>query len=167
MLYSSDTILNCFGPEEGWGSKFLWNISNFWPLDKDWYWESSILTVDELFIEPYSWSRGDGGSSFTTVMRLQAGQLKTQNLIPIMVKRLYPLRSVLTSFATHSTSSTVGNEDLSLVKQPGSEVDCSPPPSANVKNVRNCTSTPLYVFVVWILIKHRDNFVFYFSFIHD
>jgi len=31
----------------------------------------------------------------------------------------------------------------------------------NVKNVWSCTSTYLYVFTAWCLIKHRDNFTFY------
>jgi hypothetical protein len=43
---------------------------------------------------------------------------------------------------------------------PGSEADHSPPSSAEVKNEWNYTSTPQYVFMVWCLVKHRDNFTF-------
>jgi hypothetical protein len=50
---------------------------------------------------------------------------------------------------------------LSLgVKQPGHEADHSPPCSAEVKNVWHYTSTPQYIFMVWYLVKHRDNFTF-------
>jgi hypothetical protein len=51
---------------------------------------------------------------------------------------------------------------LSLgVKRPGHEIDHSPPSSAEVKNARNYTSTPQYVFMAWCLVKHRDNFTFF------
>jgi hypothetical protein len=50
---------------------------------------------------------------------------------------------------------------LSLtVKRPGREADHSLPSSAEVKNARNYTSTPLYVFMERCLVKHRDNFTF-------
>jgi hypothetical protein len=32
------------------------------------------------------------------------------------------------------------------------------PPSAEVKNAWSYTSTPQYAFMVWCLVKHRDNF---------
>jgi hypothetical protein len=52
---------------------------------------------------------------------------------------------------------------LSLgVKRPGREADHSPPSSAEVKNAWSYTSTPQYVFMAWCLVKHRDNFIFYF-----
>jgi hypothetical protein len=48
---------------------------------------------------------------------------------------------------------------LSLgVKRPGSEADHPLPSSADVKNAWSYTSTPQYVFMVWCLVKHRDNF---------
>jgi hypothetical protein len=46
------------------------------------------------------------------------------------------------------------------VKRPGREADHSPLSSAEVKNAWTCTSTPQYVFTVWCLVKHRDNFTF-------
>jgi hypothetical protein len=49
-------------------------------------------------------------------------------------------------------------EALSLrVKRPGREADHSPPPSA-VFNAWSSTSTPQYVFMAWLLVKHRDDF---------
>jgi hypothetical protein len=38
------------------------------------------------------------------------------------------------------------------------EADYSPPLNAEVKNVWNSNSAPLYTFTVWCLIKHRNNF---------
>jgi hypothetical protein len=52
------------------------------------------------------------------------------------------------------------------VKWPGREVDHSPPSSAEVKNEWSCTSTPPYAFMAWCLVKHRDNFIFTFTFNH-
>jgi hypothetical protein len=50
---------------------------------------------------------------------------------------------------------------LSLgVKRLGSEADHWPPSSAKVKKAWSYTSTPQYVFMVWCLVKHRDNFTF-------
>jgi hypothetical protein len=54
---------------------------------------------------------------------------------------------------------------LSLgVKRPGRGADQSPPSSAKVKDTWSYTSTPHYVFMVWCLVKHRDNFTFTFSY---
>jgi len=39
----------------------------------------------------------------------------------------------------------------------------SPPSSAEVKNMWSSNSTPLYVFMAWCVIKHRDNFTFTFT----
>jgi hypothetical protein len=51
---------------------------------------------------------------------------------------------------------------LSLgVKRPGREADHSPPSGAEVKNAWSYTSTPQYAFIVWCLVKHKDNFTFY------
>jgi len=41
-------------------------------------------------------------------------------------------------------------------------IQTTPPSSTKVKNVWSCTFTPQYVFVVWCLGKHRDNFTFTF-----
>jgi hypothetical protein len=46
------------------------------------------------------------------------------------------------------------------VKRPGREADHSPPSSAKIKNASSYTSTPQYIFTVWCLVKHRDNFTF-------
>jgi hypothetical protein len=52
---------------------------------------------------------------------------------------------------------------LSLgIKQLGHEADHSPPSSAKIKNVWSYTCTPQYIFMVWCLVKHRDNFTFTF-----
>jgi hypothetical protein len=52
---------------------------------------------------------------------------------------------------------------LSLgVKQPGHEVDHSPPSSAEVKNAWSYTSTPPICFHGVVLNKHRDSFTFTF-----
>jgi hypothetical protein len=48
------------------------------------------------------------------------------------------------------------------VKWLGCEADNSPPSSAKVKNAWSYTSTSLYVFMVWHLSKHRDDFTFTF-----
>jgi hypothetical protein len=51
---------------------------------------------------------------------------------------------------------------LSLgVKRLEREADHSPPSSAEVKHAWSYTSIPPYVFMVWCLVKHRDNFTFY------
>jgi hypothetical protein len=38
------------------------------------------------------------------------------------------------------------------------EADQSPLSSAEVKNTCSYTSTSLYIFMVWCLVKHKDNF---------
>jgi hypothetical protein len=40
----------------------------------------------------------------------------------------------------------------------GREAEHSAPSGAEVKNAWSYTSTPQYVFMVWCLVKHRDNF---------
>jgi hypothetical protein len=51
---------------------------------------------------------------------------------------------------------------LSLgIKQPRREADHSHPSSADVKRMRGAIPALLqYVFMVWCLVKHRDNFTF-------
>jgi hypothetical protein len=54
---------------------------------------------------------------------------------------------------------------LSLgVKLLGRKADHSPPSSSKVKNAWSYTSIPQYVFMVWYLVKHRDNVTFTFTF---
>jgi hypothetical protein len=48
---------------------------------------------------------------------------------------------------------------------PKHEADHSTSPSVKVKNAWHYTSTPLYIFVAWCLVKHRDTFTFTFTFI--
>jgi hypothetical protein len=47
-----------------------------------------------------------------------------------------------------------------VVKRLGPEADHSPPSSAEVKNAYSYTFVPLYVFMAWCLVTHRDNFNF-------
>jgi hypothetical protein len=46
------------------------------------------------------------------------------------------------------------------IKRPGREADHLSPTSAEVKNTWSYTSTPQYVFMIWLLVKHRVNFTF-------
>jgi len=67
----------------------------------------------------------------------------------------------------------MGTSDSLGVKRPGREADHSPPSSAEVKSVWSYDSIPSIhfqlndvllswecVFMVWYLVKHRDNFTF-------
>jgi len=68
-----------------------------------------------------------------------------------------------------------GGRGLSLgVKWPGRETDHSPPSTAEIKNGRSYTSTPLQAFMMLclikkrlllhdVIIKHRDKFTFTFE----
>jgi hypothetical protein len=44
------------------------------------------------------------------------------------------------------------------------EADNSPPSGNMDKNVWSYISTPSYVFMLWCLVKHKDNFTFTFTF---
>jgi hypothetical protein len=46
-----------------------------------------------------------------------------------------------------------------VLKRPGCEADHSLPSTDEVKNLSSCTSTPPYIFMMWCLIKHSDNFI--------
>jgi len=46
------------------------------------------------------------------------------------------------------------------VKWPGRKADLSPPSNAEVKNAWSYAYTPSYVFMAWLLVKHRDYFTF-------
>jgi hypothetical protein len=46
------------------------------------------------------------------------------------------------------------------LKRPGREANHSLLFNAEVKNAWSYTSTPQYVFMVWCLVKHRENFTF-------
>jgi len=49
------------------------------------------------------------------------------------------------------------------INRPGREADHSPSSSAEVINACSYTSALQYAFMAWCLVKHRDNFTFYFS----
>jgi hypothetical protein len=64
-----------------------------------------------------------------------------------------------TGSRVHVDSYAMGTGGLSPgVKRPGREAEHSPPSSPEVKNARNNTSTPPYVFIAWYFIKHRNDF---------
>jgi hypothetical protein len=46
------------------------------------------------------------------------------------------------------------------IKRPWLEVDHSPTSIAEIKNMWSYNSTTQYVFMVWGLVKHSDNFAF-------
>jgi len=48
------------------------------------------------------------------------------------------------------------------VKHLGCKADHSPPSSAEVKNVWSYTFAPQYILMVWCLVRHRDNFTFFY-----
>jgi hypothetical protein len=65
---------------------------------------------------------------------------------------------------THQASNPMGTSgSFPGVKAAGREADHSPQSSAEVKNAWSYTSTPLYVFMAWCLVKHKDNFTFTFE----
>jgi hypothetical protein len=45
------------------------------------------------------------------------------------------------------------------------EADSSPPCTAKVKNSWSYASTSPYIYMVWYLITHRDNFAFFNKFV--
>jgi hypothetical protein len=94
--------------------------------------------------------------SVSIVIRLQA-----DNWVSIhgKSKDLSLLHHIQTTSGAHPASCPVGTGDSYLtVKQPGLDVDHSPPYSAKVKNTQNHTSTPPYVLMAWCLFKYRDKF---------
>jgi hypothetical protein len=71
------------------------------------------------------------------------------------------LHRVQTGSGAHPASYPVGTRgSFPGVKWPGREVEDSPPSSAEVKNAWSYTSTPLYAFMAWWLVEHRDNVTF-------
>jgi len=49
---------------------------------------------------------------------------------------------------------------LESLKSPNTKFDSIPFSNFGDDNVWSYTSTPQYVFMVWCLVKHRDNFTF-------
>jgi hypothetical protein len=66
---------------------------------------------------------------------------------------------VQTGFGTHRVSYPLGAEGC-FPKRSGREANHSPPSHDEIKNAWSYISTPQYVFLVWCLVKHRDNFTF-------
>jgi hypothetical protein len=66
------------------------------------------------------------------------------------------LDSIQRGSGTHPASYPIGS-----IGQ-GVKLPTHLPSSAEVKNLSSCTSTPPYIFMIWGLIKHRDNFATYF-----
>jgi hypothetical protein len=63
----------------------------------------------------------------------------------------------------HSAFYPMGTRDpFPGVMRQGREADYSPPSSAEVKNAWTYISTTQYVFLAWCLVKHRDNFFYFF-----
>jgi hypothetical protein len=66
---------------------------------------------------------------------------------------------IQTSFGAHPATYQMGTWGFSLeVKQPWHEAYKSPPTSAGVRKTCIYTNTPTYIFMVYCLVKHGDNF---------
>jgi hypothetical protein len=75
---------------------------------------------------------------------------------------LFDTTSRQTLRPTHPPTQRYGGLSL-RVKWPGREADHSPSSSAEVKKMSGAiTLLPPHVFMVWCLLKHRDNFTFAF-----
>jgi len=62
-----------------------------------------------------------------------------------------------TGSGAHTTSYAMGTRGFfPWVKLPGRKADHSPPYSAEDKNAWTHISTPLYAFMAWCLVKHRQ-----------
>jgi hypothetical protein len=76
--------------------------------------------------------------------------------------RLFLYYNIQTGPGAHPVSypvSILGGGGLSLwVRQLGHEADHSPPSTVKVKNAWSYIYTRQYIFMVWCLIKYRDNF---------
>jgi hypothetical protein len=88
--------------------------------------------------------------------------MEDRGSIPCRGRDLFSLRQCFrTGSGAHPVSYPTGTMALSSgVKLPGREANHSPPPSAKVKNAWSYICAPPYVFMVWCIIKHRDNFTF-------
>jgi hypothetical protein len=72
--------------------------------------------------------------------------------------------SIQTSSGAHPASYPVGTRVLSVgVQWPGYEANHSLPSSAEVKNAWSYISMPLYVCMVWYLVKQQGQFHLYLS----
>jgi hypothetical protein len=71
---------------------------------------------------------------------------------------LFTIVSSLTLGPTHPPIQWVMGAPSLEIKRTGREADHSLPSSAEFKNMWSYTSTPQYVFIVWCLVKHSENF---------
>jgi hypothetical protein len=86
---------------------------------------------------------------------------------PILIIRIFPISYVSVGVVRLPASCPMGTRgSYPGGKRPGREAAHSPPSSAEVRNVWSYTSTPQYVFMVWCLVKHRDNFFLHFTSLH-
>lgn len=67
-----------------------------------------------------------------------------------------------TGCGVHLVSCRVGSGDTFSqgVKRPACETNHSPSPSSELENIWSFASNPVYVFMVWCLIKHKEIFIF-------
>jgi hypothetical protein len=72
---------------------------------------------------------------------------------------LFPTASKLALGPTQPRTQWISEALSPGIKRSGCEANQSLPPIAEVKNTWSYTSTPLYVFMPWCLIKHRIVFV--------
>jgi len=72
------------------------------------------------------------------------------------IYRTLPFRATPSRPAQGATQVSI--QWVPRVRRPGHEADHSHPSSAEVKNAWSYTAAPQYVFMVWCLVKHRDNF---------
>jgi len=78
-----------------------------------------------------------------------------------MTTFLSPRIRVQTGSRAHPVSYSMGTgASFPGIKRPGRKADHSPASTAEVKNTWSYISTALYVFMVWCLVKHMDNFTF-------
>jgi hypothetical protein len=81
----------------------------------------------------------------------------------ILRTRYFPvLQNVQAGSGTHPASYSVGTGFFRGVKRPGSDVDRSPPSSAEVKNRYGSACIPVYVFMSWIGRALPSFLYFYF-----
>jgi hypothetical protein len=71
--------------------------------------------------------------------------------------------SILVLWPTQRLIQRAPGAFIPAVRRPVREADLFPPFSAVVKNAWSFTSTPPYVFMVWCLVKHRNNFIYLFN----
>jgi hypothetical protein len=99
------------------------------------------------------------------VIMAMGWMIGVQGLIPDGGGNFSLLHCIQTGPGIHPATYSMSTGGFSLgLKRPGREADHSNPSSAKVKNVWHYTSTPHYIYMMWCLINHRDNFTFTFTF---